>query len=105
MIKYYKTLIYSVFSILFITACHSWFITETHSYGDECKHCHGENLQGINNIKSYCGQCHDHLFMKPDEISSIEIKNAVFSGPHPHKTDNIFKSTPSCFYCHRRSDF
>lgn len=78
---------------------------EEHSYGDECKHCHGDRLQGINNVKDYCGQCHDPLYLKPEDIKVQERREAVFNGAHPHKTDNIFKGTPSCFYCHRRTDF
>lgn len=78
---------------------------EQHSYGDECKHCHGEQLQGIQNVKAYCGECHDPLKMRMDEIQVQERKDAIFNGAHVHDTDNIFKSTPSCFYCHRRTDF
>lgn len=105
MIKYYTNILFFLCIVLYTTTCQSWYTAETHSFGDECKHCHGDNLQGINNIKLYCGQCHDQLNLKPEEITVIEIKNAIFSRPHPHITDNIFKSTPSCFYCHRRSDF
>lgn len=85
-------------------SCRSGTVGE-HSYGDECKHCHGEHLQGIQNVKSYCGECHDPLKMRMDEIQVQERKDAIFNGAHVHNTDNIFRSTPSCFYCHRRTDF
>jgi len=88
-----------------ITMCKSWSVEEKHSYGDECKHCHGDQLQGNQNVKSNCGDCHDPLKMKPEEMKNQERIDAVFNGAHPHKTDNMFKSTPSCFNCHRRTDF
>ncbi len=87
-----------------IAACKSGPVEE-HGYGDECKHCHGEELQGIQNVKAYCGECHDPLKMRMDEIQVQERKDAILNGAHLHNTDNIFKSTPSCFYCHRRTDF
>jgi len=88
-----------------VTMCKSWGVEEKHSYGDECKHCHGDQLQGNQNVKEKCGECHDKLTMKPEEMKVQERIDAVVNGAHPHKTDNMFKSTPSCFYCHRRTDF
>lgn len=90
--------------VIIFTLCKSGTVEE-HGYGDECKHCHGEQLQGIQNVKAYCGECHDPLKMRMDEIQVQERKDAILSGAHVHNTDNIFKSTPSCFYCHRRTDF
>ena len=87
-----------------IVMCKSGTIGE-HQYGDECKHCHGDRLQGIQNVKQYCGECHDPLKMSMGEIQVQERKDAILNGAHVHNTDNIFKSTPSCFYCHRRNDF
>lgn len=91
--------------IITINMCKSGSIEEKHDFGDECKHCHGENLQGIQNVKSACSECHEKLKMKPEEMKVQERIDAVINGPHPHKTDNMFKSTPSCFFCHRRTDF
>ena len=76
-----------------------------HSYGDECRHCHGDQLQGNQNVKKNCGECHDTLKMKPEEMKAQERIDAVFNGAHQHKTDNMFRSTPSCFFCHKRTDF
>lgn len=98
-------IITAVMISLTISMCRSWIAEEKHSYGDECKHCHGDQLQGVQNVKQTCGECHDPLKMKPEEIKVQERIDAVFNGAHPHKTDNMFKSTPSCFYCHRRTDF
>lgn len=91
--------------IMVLTMCSSGSVEEKHSYGDECKHCHGDRLQGIQNVKEYCGECHDPLKMSIGQIQVQERKDAVLNGAHVHTTDNIFKSTPSCFYCHRRNDF
>ncbi|HPS56891.1 MAG TPA: hypothetical protein PK514_02195 [Spirochaetota bacterium] len=103
MIKYITLAALLILSAAIVT-CKSRTVEE-HSYGDECKHCHGEQLQGIQNIKAYCGECHDPLKMSMDQIQVQERKDAILNGAHVHKTDNIFKSTPSCFYCHRRTDF
>ena len=104
--KHFILLIISVSAVAFsITMCKSWGVEEKHSYGDECKHCHGERLQGVQNVRSGCGHCHQELKMKPEEMKVQERIDAVFNGAHVHRTDNIFKSTPSCFYCHRRTDF
>lgn len=94
----------AVIVALTVTMCKSGSV-EVHSYGDECKHCHGDQLQGVQNVKDKCGECHEPFTMKPEEMKVQERIDAVFSGAHPHKTDNMFKSTPSCFNCHRRTDF
>lgn len=105
-LKNYIIILISVCAIVFtISMCKSGSVTEQHSYGDECKHCHGDQLQGNQNVKRKCSECHDPLQMKPSEMKAQERIDAVFNGAHPHKTDNMFKSTPSCFYCHRRTDF
>ena len=105
-VKYNIVLLISLSLIAFtITMCKSFGAEETHSYGDECKHCHGDRLQGVQNVKKTCGECHDSFHMKPEEMKVQERIDAVFNGAHPHRTDNMFKSTPSCFYCHRRTDF
>lgn len=75
------------------------------SYGKDCVHCHGDRLQGIKNIKRYCGECHTLRPLSIDAIESDEMKNVILGEPHIHKAENIFSSTPSCFSCHRRSDF
>lgn len=90
---------------MMLSLCRSLRVEQKHEYGDECKHCHGDRLQGVQNIKQSCGECHNPLRMKPSEMKSNERIEAVFNGAHPHKTDNMFKSTPSCFYCHRITDF
>lgn len=100
----YIILAFLITGAAIFAACKSGTIEE-HQYGDECKHCHGEQLQGIQNVRAYCGECHDPLKMRMDEIQVQERKDAIFNGAHVHNTDNIFKSTPSCFYCHRRTDF
>ena len=98
--------IVSACTLLFAAVmCKSSGKAEQHSYGDECKHCHGDRLQGNQNVKAACGECHDPLKMSPKEMTAKERIDAVFNGAHPHKTDNMFKSSPSCFYCHRRTDF
>lgn len=75
------------------------------AYGRDCVHCHGEKLQGIKNIKRYCGECHTLRPLSIDAIESVEMKNILLGEPHIHKAENIFSSTPSCFSCHRKSDF
>ena len=70
-----------------------------------CTHCHGENLQGINNTKAYCGECHDvSAPLAPDKVTDPEKKEALLTEPHIHKIKNVFTGTPSCFYCHRKED-
>ena len=103
--RIYIILLICLLGIAVISMCKTGTIEEKHSSGDECRHCHGEQLQGIQNIKDSCSECHEKLNMKPGEIQVKERKEAVLNGPHPHKTDNVFKSTPSCFFCHRRTDF
>lgn len=77
------------------------------SFADECRHCHGANLQGIHGVRAYCGRCHDLAPIAPGEVSEGARREVLHSEPHVHKTANLFKSTPSCFNCHRRdwSDF
>jgi hypothetical protein len=75
------------------------------AYGKECVHCHGDTLQGIKNVKRYCGECHTLRPLSIGAIKSNEMKNVLLGEPHIHKTENIFSSTPSCFSCHRKSDF
>ena len=105
-LKQFLILVISITTVVFtFTMCKSWTTVEQHSYGDECKHCHGDQLQGNQNVKQNCGECHDTLKMKPEEMKNQERIDAVFNGAHPHKTDNMFKVTPSCFNCHRRTDF
>ena len=100
-----SVLLLSLSMFIIPIACKSPAVKEKNSYGDECRHCHGKELQGIHNVKKYCGQCHDELTLRPDQIKLQERKDGVFNGIHDHKTDNVFKSTPSCFFCHRRNDF
>jgi len=106
MIRKQNIIFFTVIIMAFIFyTCKSLSVGEKHSFGDECRHCHGENLQGIQNVKATCNECHKTLRIKPEEIQVQERKDAVLNGSHPHKTDNMFKSTPSCFFCHRRTDF
>lgn len=93
------------FTILFSTTCVYFRPAEKHDYGDECKHCHGTRLQGIRNVQLYCSECHDLKPIRPGDITNAERKEAVLSEPHIHTTKNMFQGTPSCFDCHRRTDF
>ncbi len=78
---------------------------KAHSFGDDCKHCHGERLQGIHNTRAYCGQCHDLKPLAAADVQDEARKETLLSEPHIHTTKNVFNSTPSCFNCHRRTDF
>ena len=71
----------------------------------ECAHCHGTNLEGVRNIKLQCGGCHDLAPLAAGAIRSQSIKDTIFSEPHIHRAENMFSNTPSCFFCHRRSEF
>jgi len=100
-----KIFLICLFTILFSSTCVYFRPAEKHDFGDECKHCHGKRLQGIRNVKLYCSACHDLKPLRPGEISNAERKEAVLSEPHIHTTKNLFQGTPSCFDCHRRTDF
>lgn len=88
-----------------IVTCASLRGKEEHSFGEDCMHCHGDRLQGINNVKAHCGQCHDLAPLAPEGVRDQARKETLLSEPHVHTTKNLFKSTPSCFNCHRRTDF
>jgi hypothetical protein len=75
------------------------------SFIDDCKHCHGEKLQGIHNVKDYCGECHDLSPLPVEKIQVEERKRGVNFEIHVHKTRNIFSGTPSCYFCHKKNDF
>lgn len=79
--------------------------SEEKSFADDCRHCHGERLQGVRNIKATCGQCHMRTPLAPEDIQSATMKDILFQEPHIHTTKNIFSSTPSCYFCHRKTDF
>jgi hypothetical protein len=75
-------------------------------FTNRCTHCHGEKLEGVNNVKAYCGECHDiSEQLAPEKIADAERKEAVLSEPHIHKIKNVFTGTPSCYFCHRKNDF
>lgn len=103
--KHKTAIILLVITAIFAGACSFFRPAEEHSFGDECKHCHGEKLQGVHNVKATCGQCHDLKPIRPEEITDAARKEAVLSEPHIHRVKNMFSSTPSCFNCHRRTDF
>ena len=71
----------------------------------ECAHCHGKNFEGVRNVKLQCGGCHDLAPLAAGAIRSESIKNTILSEPHVHRGKNMFSSTPSCFFCHRRGEF
>ncbi len=100
-----KIFLICFFAVLFSSTCVYFRPAEKHDFGDACKHCHGKRLQGIRNVKLYCGECHDLKPIRPGDITNAERKEAVLSEPHIHKTKNMFQGTPSCFDCHRRTDF
>ncbi|TAL33451.1 MAG: hypothetical protein EPN93_13810 [Spirochaetes bacterium] len=77
------------------------------SFTETCAHCHGDRLQGVHNTVVACGDCHDLSIgpLSPDKMKDKIKREAVLSEPHIHKTKNMFRSTPSCFNCHRRGDF
>lgn len=76
-----------------------------YGYGEDCTHCHGEKLEGNKNIKLQCGECHDLVPVSAENIKSESIRGIVLSDPHVHKAKNMFSNTPSCFLCHRQTDF
>lgn len=79
---------------------------KTDKFTSRCTHCHGEKLNGVNNTKAVCGQCHDvSAPLSSKNISDPGIKEAISSEPHIHNTKNIYSGTPSCFYCHRNGSF
>ena len=76
-----------------------------YSFGEECAHCHGEKLEGNKNIKKICGGCHDLAPLPVEKMKSEKMRAVVLSEPHVHKARNMFANTPSCFLCHRQTDF
>ena len=89
-----------------IISCALFRDFKTDNFTNKCTHCHGDQLQGINNTKATCGKCHDtSVPLSPENISDPEKKETVLSDPHIHKTKNIYSGTPSCFYCHRNGSF
>jgi hypothetical protein len=108
--KLYKTItnlcIFCIVLIPVLECAISKNIKPDNDYTEQCTHCHGDRLQGINNVKSYCGQCHDtSVPLSPDKVTDEDRKKALLSMPHIHKTKNLFTGTPSCFYCHKKNDF
>ncbi len=92
--------------VVFIFSCALSRNFKTDDFTGKCTHCHGENLEGINNVKAYCGACHDvSVPLAPEKIADAGRKEAVLSEPHIHKIKNVFAGNPSCFFCHRKGDF
>jgi hypothetical protein len=91
---------------MIFTACALTRDLRTDEFSSKCSHCHGENLQGINNAREYCGRCHDSSAPLPVEsLPDSETKSVLMSEPHVHRAANLYTGTPSCFYCHRNGSF
>ncbi len=91
---------------LIVAGCAFFRDFQPDSSTDKCSHCHGSNLEGINNTKAYCGKCHDISNpVTPENVSDRDMKEALLSEPHIHKIKNVYSGTPSCFNCHRPGSF
>ncbi len=108
----YKELIYwfaaTICIFLFSVAigCSSARVApDDNSPGKDCVHCHGEKLQGVKNVKLQCGSCHDLKPLDASAVAAESMKEIITREPHVHKTKNIFSPTPSCFMCHRQTDW
>jgi hypothetical protein len=104
---YYKLwIIILIILVSVVTACGLFRDYKPDRSTEKCSHCHGSKLEGINNIKSNCGECHDVLDpVAPENVSDTDMKEALFSEPHVHRIKNVFAGTPSCFNCHRPGSF
>ena len=75
------------------------------SPGFDCTHCHGGNLAGVRNTGERCGSCHDLKPLDAATVASPAIREIIDREPHVHRTKNMFRPTPSCFMCHRQTDW
>jgi hypothetical protein len=103
--RYYLPAIMFVI-VVSVWSCALFRDVKPDDFTKKCTHCHGEKLQGINNAKATCGECHDiSVPLIPENVTNPEIKETLLSDPHIHKAKNIFTGSPSCFYCHRNGSF
>ena len=95
----------SVFAACFLSATCSSVKRVGNDFTDTCTHCHGAQLEGVRNYTEKCGECHELNTLPPEKVTVSQRCEALLCEPHTHKIKNVFQPTPSCFSCHRKTDF